>query len=146
MVKQYLIILLAIFKASYYAGLELGIQNFKVRFKNKSADNVSGWTAVDDDKICVYFYFRDIINVWKQIESGADISFKEFVYRLARHEFRHVWQAQCCFAAFLRDGQLIYRLQLREADANAYALGYPVYSAAEFEEAVEYNLRLYNVC
>lgn len=138
--------------AAYYVGKELKFQNFNftAKFEETSgADDVAAWTDISNEKICVHFYIQDIIDTWNLIQDPdypSSVSFGEFVTRLVRHELRHVWQAQNCFAMFLLDGQLPYNFQIRESDANNFAIGAGyAQTPEEFNDAVENTLRAWNL-
>lgn len=138
--------------AAYYVGKELKFQNFNftAKFEKTSGpDDVAAWTDISNEKICVHFYIQDIIDTWQSIQNPTcppSVSFGEFVTRLVRHELRHVWQAQNCFAAFLLDGQLPYNFQNRESDANYFAIGVGyTQTPEEFNDTVENTLRAWNL-
>ena len=133
--------------AYYLAKEELGIKVDKIRFKKatdpKPEEDVIAYTKLyDNGRIEVWFWLDAIVDTWL-VQYGTDIfcDIPTLTYRLARHEFRHVWQYQNAFSALFIDMQRPYFLRVMEADANKYGNGVGYASDADaFRDEVEYMI------
>ena len=129
----------------WFVQKELGIKVDEIKFVGRdhcpdpSVEAVGYTQCSEDGKFTVYFWLDEIMDVF--ITNGANFTCDIYglVRRLARHEFRHVWQYQNAWGMTAIDSVRPYFLQVREADANKYALGLNyAKSPEEYMEEVQY--------